>query len=53
MSDPVLEKLIGLQQKLDAFLLRLDALERLFQRHIELTKTIETGVPPPPAPRVN
>jgi hypothetical protein len=49
----VLEKLIGLQQQMDTFLLRLDALERLFQRYIELTKMIDTGAPPPPPARVN
>jgi hypothetical protein len=53
VSDPVLERLIKLQQQMDAFLMRLDELERLFQRYVESTKMIETGVPPPPAPRVN
>jgi hypothetical protein len=53
VSDPVLEKLIGLQQQMDAFLMRLDEVERLFRRYVELTKMIEPGVPPPPAPRVN
>jgi hypothetical protein len=53
MNDPVLEKLIEMQQKLDAALLRLDALERLLNRMCELRQAIETGVPPPPPPRAN
>jgi hypothetical protein len=53
MNDPVLERLIGLQQQMDAFLTRLDELECLFKRYCELTRTIETGVPPSPPPPVN
>jgi hypothetical protein len=53
MNDPVLEKLIELQQQMDAFLTRLDELERLFARYIELTRAPKTGAPPPPPARVN
>jgi len=56
MNDPVLAKLIEMQQRLDAQLLRLDELERLLARYFELTKMI-TGAsplsPPSPPPQVN
>jgi len=52
-DDPVLAKLSDMQRKLDASLTRLDELERLLNRMCELTRAIETGVPPPPVPRVN
>src|SRR5262249_40486630 len=52
-GDPVLSKLKEMNERLDLFLARLDELERIFQRYIELTRAIQTGVPPPPAPRVN
>jgi hypothetical protein len=53
MGDHILEKLIGLQQQLDTISTRLDALETVFVRYVELSRAIETGAPPPPPPRVN
>ena len=53
MNDPLLEKLNEMLRKLDASLTRLDALERLLNRMVELRRAIETGMPPPPAPSVN
>jgi hypothetical protein len=40
------EKLIELHQRIDAIERRLGELDRLFERHVELTKAIETGVSP-------
>ena len=53
MSDDPLEKLVEFERRLDVILARLDELERVFQRVVELNRAIATGVPPPPAPRVN
>jgi hypothetical protein len=53
MNDPVIEKLNELLQRLDTFSRRLDELERLFERYVQVTRGDQTGVPPPPAPRVN
>jgi len=53
-DDPVLDRLIEMQQKLDLNLARLDELERVFKQCIELTRAIIPGASPPPsAPRVN
>lgn len=52
-DDPVLQKLNEINARLDAQFLRLEELERLLNRMIELRRAIETGVPPPPEPRVN
>jgi len=53
-DDPLLAKLIEMQQKLDAALARLDELEQVFKRYIELTnRIIGTGEAPSPPPRVN
>ena len=51
--DPVLDRLIKMQQRLDAALLRIDELERLLQRYFELTRALQTGAPPPPPLSVN
>jgi hypothetical protein len=53
MDNPVLEKLIEFQQRLDLVLARIDELESVFKRYIELTQSLRAGVPPPPPPRVN
>jgi hypothetical protein len=52
-DDPVLEKLVEWQAKFQLMEARLDELERLLDRYRALSRAIETGVPPPPAPRVN
>jgi hypothetical protein len=52
-DDPVLEKLLEWEAKYRALEMRLNELERLFDRYRELTVAIEPGVPPPPSPRVN
>jgi hypothetical protein len=53
MNDPVIEKLNELLQRLDTFSRRLDELERLFKRYVEVTRGDQPGVPPPPPARVN
>ena len=52
-DDLILKKLIAMQERFDFLLGRVDELERLLNRMCELRRAIETGVPPPPAPRVN
>jgi hypothetical protein len=52
-DDLILKKLIEMQERFDFLLGRVDELEQLLNRMIELRRAIETGVPPPPAPRVN
>jgi hypothetical protein len=52
-DDPVLAKLAKFFQRLDAMEQRLNELEQLLHRMSELRRAIETGVPPPPPPRVN
>jgi hypothetical protein len=41
-----MEKLAEFLRRLDALERRLGELDRLFERHVELTKAIETGVSP-------
>jgi len=48
MNDPVLEKLVDWQARLQRMEARLNELEQLFERYRALTLAIETGVPPPP-----
>jgi hypothetical protein len=52
-DDLILKKLVEMQERFDLLLGRVDQLERLLNRHFELTRAIETGVPPAPAPRAN
>jgi hypothetical protein len=49
-DDPVLEKLLEWEAKYRELEMRLDELERLLDRHRQLSRAIEAGVPPPPAP---
>ena len=53
MSDPVLEKLIEMQARLDTALTRIDELERLLNRHFELMRALRTDAPASPPQRVN
>ena len=52
-DDLILKRLIEMQERLDAQLLRLNELEHLLHRMCELNRAIVTGAPPPPPPRVN
>jgi hypothetical protein len=52
-DDPVLEKLLEWEAKYRALEMRLNELEQLLERYRALGVTIQTGVPPPPGPRVN
>ena len=53
VSDPILERWTEFLRRLDVMEQRLGELEQLLHRMSELRRAIETGVPPPPAPRVN
>ena len=52
-DDPFLERMIGIERRLDVMQALLNELEQVLQRMGELRRAIETGVPPPPPPRVN
>jgi len=52
-DDPLLERLIGIERRLDGMGALLNELEHLLKRMCELRQAIETGVPPPPPRRVN
>jgi hypothetical protein len=49
-DDLILKRLIEMQERLDAQLLRLNELERLLNRMCELNRMIVTGAAPPPSP---
>jgi hypothetical protein len=51
-DDPVLARLIEMQQRLDVALVRIDELEQLLKRYFEFVRTHEAP-PPPPPPLVN
>jgi len=52
-NDAVLAKLLEWEAKYRELEVRLNGLEQLLERYRRLGVAIETGVPPPPAPRVN
>jgi hypothetical protein len=52
-DDPILERQIEIERRLDAMEQQLGKLEQLLHRMGELRRAIETGVPPAPSPRVN
>ena len=52
-NDPILERLIGIERRLDIMQALLGELEQVLKRMGELRRAIETGVPPSPSPSVN
>jgi hypothetical protein len=51
--DPFLVRMAELERRLDVMQALLNQFEQLLKRMSELRRAYETGVPPPPPPRVN
>jgi hypothetical protein len=52
-DDPVLERLIKMEARLDSLVSQINELEGLLNRYFELTRALRTSAPPPPSPSMN
>jgi hypothetical protein len=52
-DDPVLQRLIALQERIESLAQSTEELARLFEQYIAMTRAMRAGEAPPPLPRVN
>jgi hypothetical protein len=52
-DDPVLQRLIALQARLESLAQSTEELARLFEQYIAMTRAMRAGEAPPPLPRAN
>jgi hypothetical protein len=53
VDDPILQRLIALQERVESLAQLTEELARLFEQYISMTRAMRAGEAPPPLPRVN